>query len=107
MLKKLKFAGLVVLAILLLATTAQLIASQPSVVVKRFIATGGLAKPDINLEINYLAVIPVARARIEDLGQERFRGADLIHLRAGAKTFDCLASIFFARATVDSYIEPG
>lgn len=81
-------------------------ANTPQAVLKKLIKEDKLNSPNTTLRLDYLLVIPVGEASFSNLGKEKFKKEDLIHVRAEAKTFDYVKSIFHARATVDSYIDP-
>ena len=107
MLKRmLRYVLLIVLIGLAFVLVIEINSQSPSQVLKDLIVNNSLNNPALNLKLNYLVIIPVGEAKLVNLGEERFRGADLIHIRAEAKTFDYIASIFHSKATVDSYIDP-
>lgn len=75
-------------------------------VLENLVKAGKLDNRSINLKLNYLTFIPVGSAKIENLGKEKFRNTELIHVYAEAKTLDYIASLFSAKARIDSYIAP-
>lgn len=101
-----KFAFLAIFIIIVISFVIEIISNTPACVLKNLIKKGTLDSQKLTLKINYLLFIPVGEAKLEILGKERFRNADLVHIRAQAKTFDFVKSIFHAKATVDSYIDP-
>lgn len=104
--KMLKSTVLIFLAVLIIFAISQILSQSPQAVLKKLIMKNCLGSNKLNIQLNYLWFIPVGQASLDNLGKERFRGEDLIHLRAEAKTFDFVRNIFYAHATVDSYIDP-
>jgi hypothetical protein len=103
-----KVVKITLLAILLagfIFSLAQL-GRQSPILIAKDLASNHRLSGQTNFLLNYLAVIPVAQARMEYLGPEGFRGRKLIHIRAEAKTFDYARSVFHAGAAVDSYVDP-
>ncbi len=94
------------LVIIAVFSLGEIISSTPEAVLKKLIRNGRLGSQSVNIRLNYLLVIPVGEARLDNLGEEKFKNEDFIHIRAQAKTFDYVKSIFYAKATVDSYIDP-
>lgn len=97
---------LIVLIGLALVLVIEIYSQRSIPVLKDLVKNNSLNNEVLTLKLNYLIMIPVGEARLRNLGKEKFRGADLIHIRAEAKTFDYVASIFHSRVTVDSYIDP-
>lgn len=104
--RAIKFIALGILAVLLIFVVLELSSNTPVAVLKRLIAENRLSDKNINLKLNYLSFIPAGEASLVNLGKKKFRKEDLLHIRAEAKTFDFARSIFYAKATVDSYIDP-
>jgi hypothetical protein len=97
---------LMVLIGLVLFLAIQIYAQSPTSVLRGLVKNNSLKNPVVNLKLNYLVIMPVGKAQLTNFGKERFRGEDLIHIGAQSQTLDYLNSIFHARATVDSYINP-
>lgn len=101
-----KYVMITIVVVVIGFSVVEITTSSPRSVLKNLINKGSLNSKSLNLRLDYLAFIPVGEAKLTNLGKERFRGADLIHIRAEAKTYDFVKSIFHAKATVDSYIDP-
>ncbi len=101
-----RYAFWVFLVIIAVFSLGEVISSSPAAVLKKLIKNGHLNSQSVSLRLNYLVIIPVGEARLDNLGKENFRKENLIHIRGEAKTFDFIKSIFHAKAVVDSYIDP-
>lgn len=107
MLKKfIKYAFWMILIIVVIFSVVEIISDTPACVLNNLIKKGALNTKNLTLKVNYLLLIPVGEANLNILGKERFRNADLLHIRAQARTFDYVKSVFHAKATIDSYIDP-
>ncbi|MFH1354896.1 MAG: DUF3108 domain-containing protein [Candidatus Omnitrophota bacterium] len=104
--KIIKFTVLSVLCVFVIFALIEIKSSSPAAVLSQLSRQGKLDSRNINLKLNYLAVIPVGEANLRNLGKEKFRGEELVHLRGEAKTFDYVRSMFHAKAVVDSYSDP-
>jgi len=98
--------ALLILVIFIIFWIAEAISYRPTVIVNNLVKRGRLNSQVIKLKLTYLTVIPLGVAEIENLGKERFRRQELVHIRAEARTFDYIASIFHAKAVINSYIDP-
>lgn len=97
---------LAVIGLVVIGSAVELNSQSPGSIAKRLINNGQLDAKHLKLRLKYLWVIPVAEAKMDNLGKERFRGRELTHVHAEAMTFDYVRSIFHAKAAVDSYVAP-
>jgi len=104
--KTVRLILLLALAALIIFSALELNSNTPVAVLNRLVKQGKLNANTINLQLNYLLIFPAGQAGLHNLGKEEFRKENLLHIRAEARTFDFVKSIFHAKARVDSYIDP-
>ncbi|MDP2939861.1 MAG: DUF3108 domain-containing protein [Candidatus Omnitrophota bacterium] len=104
--KIVKFTLLLVLIFCIIFSIIEINSQRPVQVLKSLLKKDGLSSQGFKLKLNFLLVIPVGEAKIENLGIETFRNRELIHIRAQAESLNYFKSLFYAKANINSYIEP-